>query len=105
MADAMSRAGGISTTTNNKQQEDYNIQNNKLQAKLITCAVMNKYRFCIFSSVGIGAVYKLDGRGSSPSRSKRVFFLDNVQTSSGAYLAFYPIGTAGSFPGSNVAGA
>jgi hypothetical protein len=57
------------------------------------------------SLVGIVTGYGLDGWGSIPGRDRDFSLLPRVQTSSGVHPASYLVGTRGSFPGGNVAGA
>jgi hypothetical protein len=49
--------------------------------------------------------YELDSGGWIPGRGRRLFVLNGVQTGSGAHPAYYPMGTAGDFPGGKAAGA
>jgi hypothetical protein len=56
------------------------------------------------SSVGIATRLRAGrpgNRGSIPSKGERFSLLHNVQTSSEAYPATYPMGTGDSFPGVN----
>jgi hypothetical protein len=55
------------------------------------------------SSVGIPMGYRLDARGSIPSRAKYVSLLHSDQTGFGTHPVSYPMGTGGSFPGDKAA--
>jgi hypothetical protein len=60
------------------------------------------------SSVGIALGYGLDDRGSRvrfPAAAGNFSLHHRVQYGSGAHPASYPVGTRGSFPGGNAAGA
>jgi hypothetical protein len=60
------------------------------------------------SSVGIALGYRLDNRGSRvrfPAGAGNFSLHHGVQNGSGAHPASYPMGTRGSFPGDEVAGA
>jgi hypothetical protein len=60
------------------------------------------------SSVGIALGYGLDDRGSRvrlPAGAGNFSLHHRVQNGSGAHQASYPMGTRGSFPGGNAAGA
>jgi hypothetical protein len=60
------------------------------------------------SSVGIALRYRLDDRGSRvrfPAGAENFSLHHRVQNGSGAKPASYAMGTGGSFPGGNAAGA
>jgi hypothetical protein len=60
------------------------------------------------SSVGIALGYGLDDRGSRvrlPAGAGNFSLYHRVQNGSGAHPASYPVGTRGSFPGGEAAGA
>jgi hypothetical protein len=57
------------------------------------------------SSISVVMGCGLGDRGLIPGRAGDFPLLHSIQTGSGAHPASYPVGTGGSFPGGEVAGA
>jgi hypothetical protein len=74
---------------------------------VVTKMVIDTLKKIRDSSVGIALGYGLDDRGSTarfPAWAGNFSLHQRVQNGSGAYLASYPIGTRGSFPGGKATG-